>query len=187
MTATRLGLVAFALAAGLAPALASDPVPSALPARRVHERSGTIRLNGPAARTFLLFTPQGERAWAGERWDPRTVCSKNGRASEVEEGMVFKNGGGGPLWLVTRLDAAARVVEYVIVSGEILTVLHVEVAASGEDSTASVSYQWTPRSDSGEEMAAAHDRHFEETLGHWQQAMNAVLTGKPAHQHGEAR
>ena len=162
-----------------APAWASETSGSA---RRIHERVGTVRIHGPASRTFLFFTPEGERAWAGEGWDPRIVCSKSGRD---EPEMLFRNGTNPALWIVTRLDAKARVVEYVMVTDDVLTVLHIEVAAAGDnESAATVSYQWIPRTGAGEEMASVHDRHFAPTLEHWQEAMNAVLAGKSpaAHQ-----
>jgi hypothetical protein len=34
-------------------------------------RSATIQLRRPAARAMTLFTPEGERGWAGPHWDPR--------------------------------------------------------------------------------------------------------------------
>lgn len=145
---------------------------------RIHERTGKVRLHGPASRTFLFFTPEGEKAWAGEGWDPRAFCTRSGKD---EEGMVFRNGTNKPLWLVTRLDPSARVVEYAIVAGDLLTVLHIEVAAAGDDeSVATVGYQWIVRTEAGSEKAASHDRHFTPMLESWQEAMNAVLAGKPA-------
>lgn len=175
----RFPALAFVILAML-PVLAAAPTPASGDgaAPQIHARTGTVRMHGPASRTFLFFTPEGERAWAGERWDPRIVCSRSGKE---EEEMLFRNGGHGPLWLVTRLDPGARIVEYVVVSADVLTVLHIEVAALGEkESAATVAYEWIPRTESGSAKASEHDRRFTATLESWQDAMNAVLAGKPA-------
>lgn len=181
MIAKLLGIAWLAgSAAAAAPPLAAPPAqsPADLSSRRIHERVGKIQMPGPASRTFLFFTPEGERAWAGEDWNPQTVCSKSGRD---EAGMVFTNGAHPSLWLVTRLDAASRVVEYVIVSNDVLTLLHIEVAPAGDDaSVATVAYEWIPRTDGGEQKASDHDRHFTPMLESWGNAMRAVLAGKPA-------
>ena len=174
MLVTRLPMVCFTVLATV-PLLASGGNGTD---SRIHERTGKVRLHGPAARTFLFFTPEGERAWAGEGWNPVALCTKSGKD---EEGMVFHNGTNKPLWLVTRLDPAARVVEYAIVAGDLLTVLHIEVEAAGEkESVATVGYQWIVRTAEGAGKADSHDQHFAPMLEHWQEAMNAVLAGKPA-------
>jgi hypothetical protein len=171
-------LLAVACLIGSAPAAPPAQPPAAPSSRRIHERVGKIQIPGPAARTFLFFTPEGERAWAGEDWNPQTVCSKSGRD---EAGMLFTNGAHPSLWLVTRLDAASRVVEYVIVSNDVLTVLHIEVSPAGDEaSVATVAYEWIPRTDGGEQKASEHDRHFMPMLESWGDAMRDVLAGKTA-------
>lgn len=173
MLVRRFRLACFVIL-GAAPLLASGNGADG----RIHERTGKVRLHGPAARTFLFFTPEGEKAWAGEGWDPRALCTRSGKD---EEGMVFRNGTNKPLWLVTRLDPALHIVEYAIVAGDLLTVLHIEVEAAGdEESVATVGYQWIVRTAAGVEKAARHDQHFAPMLESWQEAMNGVLTGKPA-------
>jgi hypothetical protein len=137
------------------------------------ERTGNLRLRAPAARAFLLFTPDGERAWAGPAWNPQIVCSKSG---QDEEGMVFQNGRDKALWIVSRLDSAARVIEYVIVRDDVYTILRCEVADGGQKGAlATVTYRWISRTLAGNEMAKSHDLHFTPMLAGWERAMNAVL------------
>lgn len=137
------------------------------------ERTGTLRLRAPGARAFLLFTPDGERAWAGPGWNPQIVCSKSGRD---EEGMVFRNGRDKALWIVTRLDPAARAIEYAIVGDDVYTILQCEVAEVGRnEALATVTYRWISRTPAGNETAAKHDLHFTPMLVGWESAMNAVL------------
>jgi len=137
------------------------------------ERTGNLRLRAPAARAFLLFTPDGERAWAGPAWNPQIVCSKNG---QEEEGMVFRNGQDKALWIVSRLDPAARVIEYVIVRDDVYAILRCDVADGGQkEALATVTYRWISRTPAGNEMAKSHDLHFTPMLAGWERAMNAVL------------
>ena len=60
---------------------------------------------------FALFEPEGERAWA-QGWDPQYVHPRDGRA---EAGMVFTtdHGGENTIWIMTRHEPAAGLVEYV--------------------------------------------------------------------------
>ncbi|HTD53065.1 MAG TPA: hypothetical protein VK780_08570, partial [Thermoanaerobaculia bacterium] len=107
------------------------------------ERTGKLRLRAGGARAFLLFTPEGEKAWAGPAWNPQIVCSRSGRD---EEGMVFRNGQDKALWIVTRLDPAARVIEYLIVRDDVTTILRCEVADGGpNEALVTVAYRWIAR------------------------------------------
>ena len=62
------------------------------------------------SRAFLLFEPEGERAWA-EGWNPRYLHPPGGKA---EQGMVFttRHGDEETVWMVTRHEPAAGIVEY---------------------------------------------------------------------------
>jgi len=149
------------------PAGRGDESPSVL------GRTGKLRLHAPSDRAFQLFTPEGEKAWAGHGWNPRVVCSRTGADGE---GMVFHNGADEAFWLVTRLDAVSHTIEYAIVSEDMWTTLRCEIAPAGEqESVATVRYRWISRSAAGKEAAVQHDRHFPAMLEDWERRMNAVL------------
>jgi hypothetical protein len=146
--------------------LGAEPSPPA-------ERTGTLRLHAESGRAFLLLTPAGERAWGGSGWDPQVVCSRSGKD---EEGMVFHNGRDKALWIVTRLDPGSRVVEYLILTDDVFTILRCEVASGGQkESVATVTYRWISRTTAGNEMAVQHGLHFTHQLAEWERAINALL------------
>jgi hypothetical protein len=90
--------------------------------------------------------------------------------------MVFHNGADKAFWIVTRLDAVARTIEYAIVSDDMVTALKCAIAPAGDtEAVATVTYRWMSRSPAGNEAAARHDRHFTAMLADWEQSMNAVL------------
>jgi len=90
--------------------------------------------------------------------------------------MVFRNGQDKALWIVSRLDPAARVIEYVIVRDDVYAILRCDVADGGQkEALATVTYRWISRTPAGNEMAKSHDLHFTPMLAGWERAMNAVL------------
>ncbi|HYM61551.1 MAG TPA: hypothetical protein VEZ11_11740 [Thermoanaerobaculia bacterium] len=177
----RFALCAFAFAIALAIApqstcLAGDS--ASFTAK--HSRASTqLVLHGSPDASFNLFTPSGERLWGAPHWDPIPVGS---HAGPDATGMVFHNGKEKALWVVTRLDASARVIEYLIISDEMLTRLRCEVAPSGDqDSLATVTYDWTSLSEAGNSALEMHAQHFNAQVAGWGEAMNKVLAPeKPA-------
>lgn len=71
----------------------------------------TIRINAPADRALMFFTPEGESHWV-PGWAPRYLNSADGRTCE---GLTFTTGEGDEfsIWLVARFDRAARRAQYV--------------------------------------------------------------------------
>ena len=142
---------------------------------KLSQNTTTFALHGPADAGFQLFTPTGEKAWAGEAWDPRRV---DGATAPDNEGMVFHNGVSQPLWIVSRYAPAERVVEYVIVTDSVLTRLHCGVVAvAPQESKATVTYTWTALSPSGNEYVEKHAAHFDAIVADWEKSMNRVLAG----------
>lgn len=73
-------------------------------------RAHTLVVERPLAEAFAFFTPEGERAWAGN-WDPRYLHPADGT---MQPGLVFTTGSGEEttIWTVLRHDPAAGLVEY---------------------------------------------------------------------------
>lgn len=73
--------------------------------------SHTIRINAPADKVLMFFTPEGESHWV-PGWAPRYLNSADGR---TREGLVFTTGEGDEfsIWLVARFDRGARRAQYV--------------------------------------------------------------------------
>lgn len=120
---------------------------SFVPERAV--RSHSFTLERPAAQAFALFTPEGERAWA-KGWDPAYLHPQDGRA---EAGMVFTTGHGGEstIWVMTRHDPSAGIVEYVRTTpGNRTGTVLVQCAALGPSATrVTVVYALTALSEDG--------------------------------------
>ena len=139
-------------------------------------RTGHVTLHAPAEAGFHLFTPTGEKLWAGHSWNPQRIGSCSGAD---EEGMVFRNPPDPSLWIVTRYAPAQHVIEYLIVSDDVFTRLHVEVAPSGEkESLATVTYEMTARTTAGNEIIEKHSAHFEHQMQHWEREMNRALEAR---------
>jgi hypothetical protein len=74
-----------------------------------HESAArTLSLRHSADASFPMFGPLGERAWAGDDWQPEVLWSD---APGDREGMVFRQKS--EIWVNVHLDATARVAEYV--------------------------------------------------------------------------
>ncbi|HUL57033.1 MAG TPA: hypothetical protein VLT60_08540 [Usitatibacter sp.] len=73
-------------------------------------RTHSFVVERPVAKTFPLFTPEGERRWA-EGWDPSYLHPADGHA---QPDMVFttRHGGEETIWMATRHEPAAGIVEY---------------------------------------------------------------------------
>jgi hypothetical protein len=71
----------------------------------------TFNVSAPLERAVRLFGPEGERAWAGDKWNPEFLFPLP--ASDVE-GAVFtvRHGAHTSVWVNTAFDAAAGHVQY---------------------------------------------------------------------------
>ncbi|HSS27028.1 MAG TPA: hypothetical protein VLL50_03690 [Usitatibacter sp.] len=141
--------------------------------RAVRSRSFILEL--PATRAFPLFEPEGERAWA-KGWDPRYVHPSNGRA---EAGMVFttSHGGEDTVWLVTRHEPAAGIVEYARVTpgSRIATVLVQCARLEAARTRVTVIYTFTALSESGAAYVRAMDENrYGEMIDGWATAIEAI-------------
>jgi hypothetical protein len=76
-------------------------------------------VNAPMRDAAPLFGPQGERAWAGEDWNPQFVFPTPARDIE---GAVFtvRHGEHTAVWINTVFDAEAGRMQYVYVLGDLL-------------------------------------------------------------------
>ena len=135
-------------------------------------RSHSFVLALPAARAFPLFEPEGERAWA-KGWDPKYLHPSEGHA---EAGMVFttSHGGEDTVWLVTRHEPAAGIVEYARVTpgSRIATVLVQCARLDPARTRVTVIYTFTALSESGAAYVRAMDeRRYGEMIDGWAQAI----------------
>jgi len=129
----------------------------------------------PAREAFALFEPEGERAWA-QGWDPQYVHPRDGRA---EAGMVFTtdHGGENTIWIMTRHEPAAGLVEYVRTTpGSRIATVMVQCAPLGPARTrVTVIYVFTGLTEAGNaNIRAMDDARFREFVEGWGRAISAV-------------
>jgi len=130
----------------------------------------------PYRQAAALFGPQGERPWAGPRWDPQFLYPQ---PAHDTEGAVFtvQHGHMNSVWVNTAFDLDGRRFQYVyFLPGILVTVIDVRFDPTSADSTAvHVVYTRTAITAEGNEhvdkMSAADAKAGPE----WQQAIDSYL------------
>ena len=139
-----------------------------LPTEHVHVlRTGTLHVEAPPDRAFMLFTAPGEELWV-DGWDP-TLLSGDG----LEEGTVFLTDVGEPtVWIVVDFDRSARHARYARVApGTRAGTVDVKVAGDGNgESVVTVTYELTALSEQGDRMLNAFDEGaYADMMTTWEQ------------------
>lgn len=138
-------------------------------------RSYVQRLHAPPARVLPLLCPVREADWI-EGWDPVAVLTESGVA---EPGCVFitRAAPADAVWIITRQDAAAGVVEMIKVSPGVtacrLTIV-LEATAAGCD--ARVTYEHTSLGPAGDDFVRGFTEAFyEQFMRDWEARLNHYL------------
>jgi hypothetical protein len=122
-----------------------------------------------------LFTPEGERIWARDAWNPDYPDP----ARNDGVGTVFTTEHGGPkVWvIVERTDTTIR---YAGVTADEAGTLEVavegEVPPVGAPMNVSVTYDLTALSAEGERSLADFDEHYEDEIATWQRDIHAAIS-----------
>ena len=140
-------------------------------------RSHSLVVEKPLAEAFLLFTPEGERAWA-EGWDPTYRHPEDGK---LERGLVFTTGSGAEstIWTVIRFDPP-NLVEYVRTTpGSRTGTVLVQCSALDDSRTrATVVYSLTSLGAEGEKtLKALDDGAFVRFIESWEQSIAKAIAG----------
>lgn len=138
--------------------------------------SFTFTVNAPLREAAPLFGPEGERAWAGDEWNPRFVFPVPAR--DVE-GAVFtlRHGEHTAVWVNTIFDLSAGRMQYVYVLGDLLvTTIDVRLHVTDPRHTrVDVTYVRTALRPEANEHAAALGKHDGEQGKVWEKQINAYL------------
>ena len=149
-------------------------------ARRI-VRSATFVLGIPPDEAFVLFEPEGERAWAGAAWNPRYLHPADGR---TQQGMVFTTGEGADatLWLLATYDILRHRVDYVRVTpgSRMGTVSVACEPVTSSSSEVTVRYTLTALSEEGNRHLAEFDAGYEAYIDSWRVAIEKALARTPA-------
>ncbi len=121
-----------------------------------------------------LFTPSGERRWA-RGWDPifpaRTV-------DETELGTVFETDAHGLVtWVVVGRETGRSLTYAIVAHGNRAGTIEVVCADDGTGATvATVTYDMTALSATGEQWLAKFAAGYDAYLDHWSHAIATALT-----------
>ncbi|HEY3988668.1 MAG TPA: hypothetical protein VGM02_05160 [Acidobacteriaceae bacterium] len=143
--------------------------------------SFTFTVNASLHEAAPLFGPEGERAWAGEDWDPRFVFPAPAR--DVE-GAVFtlQHGEHTAVWVNTLFDLNAGHMQYVYVLGDLLaTTIDVRLHAMDAAHTkVEVTYVRTALRPEANEHVLSLGKHDREQGTVWEKAINQYLQQRAA-------
>lgn len=128
---------------------------------------------------FPLFGPDGERAWAGEHWNPQFAYPRPARDTE---GAVFTiaHGTTHAVWVVTAFDREGRRIQYTCVIPDILVAkidLHFDTPDAGT-TRVHVAYERTALSGEGNQHVSIMTEGDRRAGKEWQEAIDAYLAGR---------
>jgi hypothetical protein len=133
-------------------------------------------VHAPYVLTAPLFGPNGERAWAGEEWDPKFLYPQP--ASDLE-GAVFtvSDRQSTLVWVNTLFDLEARHFQYAyFLQGSMVSTIDVRFKIIDTGITqANVVYTRTALTPAGNEQVARLSEHDQKKGEEWQQAIDDYL------------
>ena len=164
------------LAAGLAAPGLSQTAKKAAPSSVRVQTSFDLVVRASYAITAPLFGPNGERAWAGEDWNPAFLYPQP--AMDVE-GAVFtvNHGTLNAVWVNTLFDVEGRQFQYVyFVPNLMVTVIDVRFTPDAPDRTGvHVVYTRTALTPKGNEHVTAMSEGDKRAGEAWQSTIDAYL------------
>jgi polyketide cyclase/dehydrase/lipid transport protein len=137
---------------------------------------GRFTLPMPVAEAVPLFTPEGERSWAGASWDPVYAVAA-AAADDSAPGTVFttESDGGHAIWIVLeRRDDGMRYAR--VAPDRIAGTVDVTCAPAGSsgETEVTVTYDVTSLGPEGAAFVERLRDAFDAFLEHWRQAILAA-------------
>lgn len=143
----------------------------------VHVRNEfEFTVHAPYRVTAPLFGPEGERAWAGDDWDPHFLYPQ---PAHDTEGAVFtiRHGHHHAYWVNTAFDVDARHFQYVYVIPDVMATLidvrFVEIDAA--NTKVNVAYERTALGPDGNEHVRKAGNSDRDSGKEWGDAINDYL------------
>jgi hypothetical protein len=148
--------------------------------KRMHvETTFEVLVHAPYAETAELFSPEGERAWAGDHWDPQFLYpvparDKQGAVFTISHGLVHA------VWVVSQHDLEARHFQYVYFTPELLvTMIDARFQLLDSKTTlVTVTYARTGISPDGDEHVKSMSEGDQAAGKDWQEAINQYLKSR---------
>lgn len=177
-----VAIVAGACSVAAARRLAPAQSAGIMEGKRMHiETTFEVLVRAPYAETAELFSPEGERAWAGSHWDPAFIYPIPARD---KQGAVFtiSHGAVQAVWVVAQHDLEARHFQYVyFIPAMMVTTIDVGFRSPDSKTTqVTVTYARTAISPEGDSHVMSMSEGDETAGREWQDAIDRYLnTRKP--------
>lgn len=166
-----------ATAALSASALGQSPVSS--PTLLRTQTAFDVTVNLPYAEAAPLFGPEGERAWAGESWNPQFLYPQ---PAHDEQGAVFtiQHSRGAATWVNALFDLEARHFIYAyFLPGLLVTSIDVRFKSANPSSTrVHVVYTRTAVAPAGNDHVTLFTSNDKSAADEWQQAIDSYLASR---------
>lgn len=138
-------------------------------------------VRAPYHETAALFGPEGERAWAGEHWDPQFIYPQ---PAHDEEDAVFsiRHGKTQAIWVTALHDLPGRHFKYVYILGDVVaTTIDVRFTELDPASTAvHVAYTRTALNTEGRSHVVQLSAADQSAGPEWQRSIDAYLAARIA-------
>jgi hypothetical protein len=146
-------------------------------------RTAYITIPHAFADAMWLFTPEGERLWAGaEGWDPHYPLAD--RTDGVGAVFTTEHAGRETVWvIVDRTDTKIRYARATpgFTAGTVEVEVAADVAPAQPEMSFTVSYELTALSDAGAHSLAAFDQQYDEDIASWERDIRAALESRGGH------
>jgi hypothetical protein len=138
-------------------------------------------VHAPLSRAAPLFGPEGERCWAGPRWNPQFLHPQPGKDAL---GAVFtvQHGSHTSVWVNTVFDPFAGRMQYVaFIPDKVVSIIDVRLTAIDRlSTTVEVTYARTALNIAANYEVEIMGKRDRESGADWQQAINQCLQGQSA-------
>lgn len=141
---------------------------------------GNFTLPLPLAAAVPLFTPDGERRWAGSSWDPvYAIPQAAGDGSAPGTVFTTESDGGAATWIVLeRRDDGMRYAR--VAPGRIAGTISVDCVEQGSHETrVTVRYDVTSLGSDGVAFVEELEAGYEAFLAEWRREIVAGLASEP--------
>jgi hypothetical protein len=148
---------------------------------RAHlQTSFDVVVHAPVADATKLFTPEGERAWSGEHWNPQYLYPAGPTRDAVGAVFTIQHGLMRAVWTVVRRDDVARDYKYAyFVPDLMVAIIRVSFEPVNANTTSvHVTYERTALSPAGEAHVAAMAEGDKKAGAEWQSAIDKYLAAK---------
>ncbi len=139
-----------------------------------------VIVRAPTAETIQLFTPEGEREWAGPNWNPQYLHPAGPARDAAGAVFTIQYGQFQAVWTVVQRDDDARLFRYVyFIPAVMVTTVQVRfMPLQAQATQVEVRYARTSLSPEGEAQVEAMSAEDRGAAAEWQRAIEQYLAAR---------